>query len=425
MTSTTSSRPARVLPRLALAAACLGLVAVPVATPAPAAAAVAQAARELKLQVPAGTSFGFGQVTDVTMDMKIAAGENNMNMTLAANNTVAGTAEVLEVGADGLPTKVRFTFDPTSGTQVQMMGQNQQEPFELAGKTATLTMNAGGEPALDPPAGEETLETLVSLFDFNQSLMPDRPVTVGESWQAEDANPMGGVGGEAGGTTTVTLVGYRDVGGREAAELRLQGNLDGEMEGMTSRGQVGGTTLVDAQTGLIVGGQITGDLTVSGNDFQGMQAQVDGDLDLNVSYNGSVNGAGGGMVAGAGVDQPAAPDVPSFPPAPSADGDPATPATPAAPAGDLLTGEYEGDGLKLVVGDPAGSTYPVTILKGTATYQGTITSTVGDSFSGSFTAGGNPFPFSGTRTPAGLSFQTGTSTYNLTGSKAEQPANPL
>ena len=385
------------------------------------AAALAQP-RALQVNLPQGSELRFDERVSMQMDMQMSMAGNDINMNGNVIDTVGGTVSVLE-SSGGRPTRVQVAFDPGLTTQMDMGGMNQSTPFALAGQTVTVTLGPGGavqtvEPMITDDAAGERLE---GVLKFGRGLLPAQPVSVGDTWQPTDASLFGDEM-QMGGGSQIELVGFGQADGREVAELRVTGDLTGLTQGMQTTGQVGGTVQVDTATGTVVSGNINGDLKMAGEQVGGQDASVNGTMQVTATLSGAVSAGGNGGNAGGAA--PAASGSFGFG---SGGGGTAAPAQPAPPAGGegdagAFAGTWTDGELTLNVG--AGGPDAVQIVRGGNTFNGQIQSATATGFSGTFTAGGNSFPFSGQQTPAGIDFTSGQKTYRLTREGGGE-ANPL
>ena len=380
------------------------------------AAAFAQA-KPLAVNLPPGSTVQFQQDVTMDMNMQMNMGGQQIDMKGAVTDSVAGTVTVLEASG-GKPTKAQVVFDAGGGTKIDMGGMNQSAPFELAGQTVTATLGPDGSlVSLDPAAGDPaTTERVEGVLKFGKGMLPPGPVAPGDTWQPSDASLFGDEMQMQNGSQ-LELVQFTQVGGREAAEVRLTGDLTGDVQGMQTGGSVGGTMMIDTATGVVLSGDVDGDLSMSASEIQGQQIQVDGSMKLSADSTSTV---GGGGAAGAAAAPPAAGGASA---AIGGGGGGAPPAVGAA--GGDFAGTWSGAELTLVIAE--GASPSVQIQRGGQTYTGSITSSTADSFTGSFEAAGSTFPFSGQRTASGVDFTSGSKTYALSraGGQGGGDPNPL
>jgi hypothetical protein len=380
------------------------------------ASASAQEKVQLRANTPAGTSWTFNQLEEMSLDTTVKIAGQQQQMQQKVSRKISGSAEVLEADATGKPTAIKLVFDPDCGGQMSQLGQQMPIPFSLAGKTVTARMtngqfshDAGGE------IDDETLAELKGKLTEDDAFLPTQLVGVGdrwtadpkllaERWQIDPATSQIGVG--------LTLKELKDVGGRKTAVVELTGEVAGQMEGLTGQRTLSGTTAIDVQTGRVVSGELGGNLTLSGT----QQQQVpDGNMmvmdlkstgTMKVKVQNALKPRGGGM----------APIMPA--PAVVAPPGGAPPPAPPAPAA-ALAGTYSSDKLVLKF-TPAG----VAIAFGGQTYNGTVSRFDGQNFAGKFrTPDGGEFDFNGSVNGPDMTFNTGGTQYQL---KGEAPRrNPL
>lgn len=223
---------------------------------------------ELKLRLEAGQRFAF--VGDERMSFAVDThvnGKPDDRLERGVTRRVAGAREILDV-AGGVPTAVRLTFDPGCVETTRRKGHAEEsKPLAYAGKTVTIRRGPDGRVAHDL-AGEvdpEADEDLRQMLDPDGVHLPDKPVAVGDSWEASDrvARHIGARDGEQ-VAVHCKLVAVKSVGGREVAEVTVSGafiKVEGFVELAT---EVEGTLLIDVQTGRTVKSNLRGTLAADG-----------------------------------------------------------------------------------------------------------------------------------------------------------------
>ena len=356
--------------------------------------------RALKVNLEPGTQLGFNEDVDMQMDLKMDINGQKLDMAGTIATDFMGSVKVLE-SANGTPTRVELTFAPGTNMAMDMGGMKQNQPFELAGQTVTVTLGPGGTvQTIDPAPTDPTVEEQVqNILKFGKGVLPPNPVGPGDTWQPTDPNLFGG-GMQTGEQTTLTLVGFEQKTGREAARITINGDLAGEMQGMNSTGNIQGTYFVDAATGVVLDSDLSGNLTVQAENPQGAQGSVNGTMAVTAKVGKVINAGGAGAVGAAGAASATPPTAAATPTPPSAAGVDVAP----------FVGTYsDADVTVEVTADGA-----VNVVRGGQTYPGRAASATANGFSGSFTAGGSSFPFNATTTAGGLSFTSGSKTYQLT-----------
>ena len=367
-------------------------------------------ARPLNLDVEPGTRIAFDESLQFDLDLQMSMNGQQMNMQQKIDSTVTGETRVLEVGADGLPSKVQVTFSPDIKVQIVSMGQEQTQPLPVAGKTLTLTRD-GDQFTIEPEMqlDEATRDGLWSYLDLSRGMLPDKPVAPGDTWQGDKALLARGSGGMS-PDITFTLDRFEMREGREVALIKTDLKLDGEYQGAAMKGSGAGTMMIDAATGLLLSQKTDTDLKLSGSQEQnGMKADFNGGGKLTAASKNTLSNLD---------SQAAAPDTTGT--ATSTTGTSTNPDSPTTPRPAATGDTFADDNLSVTLnGDD------VTIRMADDTYPGRITKREGDALTGEFTVDDTTFPFEATRKGNTLTLVSGGTTYTLTRQGGGSPANPL
>ncbi len=365
--------------------------------------------RELRQNVPPGTEVRFSERMTFDVDMTMNMNGQQQNMQQKIDGQMSGTMKVLE-SQNGKPTKAQLTFAQDSGIQTTTMGQQQPQPFPLAGRTVTVTRDAGGQITVEPPAqlDQATLEQLGNMLDVNDDILPGRAVAVGDTWQPPADAAQGFIPGMT-PQAQLRLTGFSQQNGREVAQLQMEMRGQGDMQGVNSQFQASGPIVIDVETGIALSSSLTGTLTMKGQQQQaGMVANVDGTGRLQSNNTGTilVVGQGGG---GNVMPEPAVMDE-NQPPLGGNN-----------PVAGELVGKYA-DGTLTVEILPDNA---VMIQMGGQTYPGRLSSTDPANLAGTFNASGQDFPFTARLNGNTLVLTTADTTYNLSKQGGNTPVNPL
>ena len=362
------------------------------------------APQTLKLNLAPGMNYAFDNKTTLDMNLGLTMGGQQMTMQQAISQSMSGTIEVLEA-VNGRPSKAKVNFAPTCGSSATMMGQQQDKPFALAGKTVTVTMN-GSNLDIQPADGidDETRKAVAELVSIDDGIYPTKAVDVGDEW-------MGGFGaaGPMQPKLKLKVANFSKINGRDVVELACSGDIAGVENGMNMSGTVSGPVVMDILTGLSVDGKISGDLKINGNTNEnGVQVAIDGTGKMSVSAK-NVIGAAGGVAP-----------MPNNP-TPAAGGNPLGGENPlAGVTAPTLNGLYAGDGLTMTVNGNN-----INLELGTSKLSGNIVSHDGNKFAGTFSSNGKTFDFTGIDNGTSVDFTTGSKTYKLKQQSPAAPANPL
>ncbi len=301
----------------------------------------------------------------------------------------------------------------------------------------------GGQPQGGGGLGPETQQTLQNLASFSgATLLPNRPVSVGDTWNPDTTEIMKGAGMAPGGSLTMTarLTGLGEAAGRPAALLALELNWNGTVQGLVMKGPQRGTARIDLETGLLMNFDIRGELQVSASPEMGVNLSGTANLvsTQTVSNLQTPAGAAAGhqeiideiregdvdAPAGNPFDSPAAVDAP--------DNGPATTVTTPP-----FAGTFVGEKLSVTLVEGERRSIEIrrgqTVTKGFLTGNRDINQSVGPdgvetvvTFQGFFEFNGHKFDFNALQpAPGVMKFTTGQTTHDLTLEAAPAAANPF
>lgn len=323
----------------------------------------------LQFNLPAGTTYAVKSSETMQMQAQVKDQWGNpQQMSQTYESPTNYRVEVLQGPAgtgDPAPAHVRFTFDPGLAMSVTD-GQNppQQQPVPYAGK-AFEAVRQNGQVMINPVGGgqgggqgqggfgggqgqfgggngefgggefgggggqfndrdfngndtggfngnhaggmdPETQQTLQNLASFNEStLLPGRPVSVGDTWNPDTSEIMKAAQMAPGGTLQMTarLAGIGQAAGRPAAMIDLELNWNGTVQGMIMKGPQRGKAALDLATGLLLTFELRGQLQIAaapemGADMNGTANLVSTRTVSNLRTPAAVHAGGGGAFGG-------------------------------------------------------------------------------------------------------------------------------
>lgn len=351
-------------------------------------------------KMAAGDKLTFSQVVVSDNTISVSAnGQVVQQVQQKMTQNRAGTTSIEAVDESGKPTKTTFVFDKTTGSETAMNGQPAQAmPSSLSGKTVTVTRTGEKELNYSTELDEAAAAEVKEMFTQEHTLLPSKPVTVGDSWDIDPAElkSMMPPGGEA--KAKGKLLSVETAGGRQIATVEFTIAMNGAMQGMAMNFDLSGKGTVDVASGQPVDVEISGPLKASGR-----QQTPNGAVDVAMTGKMTMNmkskreGAGGGPV------------VPVNPGG-----------NPLAAAPDFA-GTYSNESMtvKLVSGIAG---WTGTIKKGDNEFIISKATTSGSKITGKFTVGADAFDFDATLDGKTLTLSTGGATYTLTRAAS---ANPL
>jgi hypothetical protein len=229
------------------------------------ASAVAQQQVELIYRVPAGTSAQVSEQQSIAIQGTASdQWGNRQPIQQSFGGAVQFQMQVLQSN-NGVPQHLRISFAPNLFyTYGDGTGQPQQEPMVFAGKSFEVRKQNGGTD-VQPRQGldQESYQFISDLAEFSwRDGLPGRAVAVGETWTNNATTYAKASGMDPGATVQVQgrLTGVGQQNGRPTAELQLQLQINGAMEGVPLRGTQQGRAVVDQATGLPLLVELTGQL---------------------------------------------------------------------------------------------------------------------------------------------------------------------
>lgn len=378
---------------------------------------------DLKTKLSKGQKWSFDGSVQFDNTMRATS---NGQLVQEQNQTIShrreGSYEVLEA-SDGKPTKLRITYSNECKGQIKVNGQAQQIDFPLAGQTITATKQDGqlshnGKADLAPDA----LAELGQLFEQNNSMLPGKPIGVGDEWEPDVAEirQQFQLGPDDKATVKCKFLAIGNVEGRKTADISVTGQLAKNNQGVVSSITLGGVTQVDIETGQILNSDVVGKLTHQGRQQgadpfgQPMIIDVGGGGQMKVTQVSRLLAGGAEVAVGPG---------PGPGPGPEIGRDPVGP--PPGPMGAFApyVGEFKGDGLTLTFNEFSGATLKGTLAKGNSKFPATAKLGEGK-ITGTFDAGGHAFNFTATVDGDTMSFDSEGNKYTLKRPAAAPPPQP-
>lgn len=369
-------------------------------------AASAQAAEQVQFghKLATGDKFTFSQV--MVSDNAISVSSNGQvvqQIQQKMTQNRAGTTSIEAVDANGKPTKTTFVFDKSSGGETSMNGQpGQSVASSLAGKTITVTRTGEKELNYSAEVDEAAAAELKEMFTQEHTLLPSKPVSVGDSWDIDPSELKAMMpGGQMDAKAKGKLISVETTGGRQVATVEFTIGMNGAMQGLNMTSDFQGKGTVDVLSGQPIDIEIGGPIKASGRQ-QTPQGAVDiamtGKMTMNIKSKREASGGGGGGE----VVKP----VPG--------------GNPLAGAPDFA-GTYSNEDMtvKLVSGIAG---WTGTIKRGDKEFPISNATTSGSKITGKFSVGADAFDFDATLDGKTLTLSTGGATYTL--SRAAS-ANPL
>ncbi len=361
---------------------------------------------EIQPHASPGQRWNFQSLTDLDMKVKYTAAGQTQEAAQKMNEVVKGTATVLKA-VNGQATVLRVQFaDDCGGKMDGGNGQVQEKKSSFAGATITIRREADGSVSHD---GKEIAEadekTLKSMLDHNASLYPRKPVTVGDSWDADPAAVARQFGLDANSKATANYT-LKKVQSRDGHNLAL---VDANITAAHKEGPIDikitakGTMTVDLATGEVVVGELSGNIDSDGLVTQN-NPQTNEQVIVQVIGTGTagfhttiepLGGAGGGA------------DVPPYNP------------EPGAGPGDSVAGRFEGESISIDL-TKAGDAYGGSIHMGDKTFP-LKAKKDGDNLKGAFQSDGDTFDFTAAIDGPTMKFSTGGTDYTL----KKKAANPF
>ncbi len=372
--------------------------------------AAAQAAEQVTFgrKMAAGDKLTFNQV--IVSDNAISISSNGQvvqQMQQKMTQNRAGTTSIEAVDESGKPTKTTFVFDKSTGGEMAMNGQpGQAVPSGLAGKTVTVTRTGEKELNYSTELDEAAAAEVKEMFTQEHTLLPTKPVTVGDSWDIDpsELKSMMPPGAQMDAKAKGKLISVETTGGRQVATVEFTISMNGAMQGMTMNSDLQGKGTMDVASGQPVDMEISGPLKASGR-----QQTPNGAVDIAMNGKMTMNIKSKREGGGGEVVKPVVPVVPVV-----------GGGNPLAGAPDFA-GTYSNEDMtvKLVSGIAG---WTGTIKRGDKEFPISKATTSGSKITGKFTVGADAFDFDATLDGKTLTLSTGGANYTLTRAAG---ANPL
>lgn len=341
---------------------------------------------DLRPRFREGQSWSFEQTGEMQQNAEMSApGQPPQQMQQTMRQKRTGTVTVLAVN-DGLPVSVRVAFGNDCSTEMEMAGQRQTIPVPFAGQAVTITRDARGQISHDFKAQADpmALAELNNYLSVTRESFPPKPVAVGDEWEPDTAAMRQAyqMGAQDRLSVKCRLVSIQELAGRRCAEIETTSALAKRQGDTEMQNDMRGTSLVELDTGNTLHGEMTGTST-----FRGPQQQGRGTSRMQLTARPLELAA---PVAGA----PPRPDTGTYAGAFECREMTVT----LTGSGESFTGTIEMNGQK----------YPVTAR------------VVAGRLDGTFTSGGDKFPFTATLDGPAMKLESGGATYTL-GRKAGNP----
>jgi hypothetical protein len=325
----------------------------------------------------------------------------------------AGKMTVDEATPDGQPKKVTFTFDQEckNVTDAGQMGK-QTVPSPLAGKTIVVTVNGPKDLNFSEQVDEASATEITQLLRGEDSMMPDKPLGVGDKWEMapEDLKQLVPPGADGKASGTGKLTGIREIDGRQVADVEMSMKMNGDMNGVKMDMTIEGTAVVDVQSSKTLAVNVSGPLVANGSQMGGPNGQA-----VEIKINGKMGITGKGTYKGEPIARATngpAEDVVDDNNNRNND----RPAMPnAGPSGVFTDG-------KLTLTLPADLSQQATIKLGDNTFPVSDYQITNNTMTGNFTSGDNKFPFEAIFDGNTVKFTSGNRKATL---KKQGAANPL
>lgn len=268
---------------LRLAAAWIALAAALPGTPG-ADAQDAGDAIKLRYHFEAGDRWTFDE--DMTVKLKFDVLVNgNVAEALEQKSHKVRKGDLLVLAATGERLDaVRARFDPECGeTEQRGSADPVKKPTGLAGQTVTLRRQEAVDAAVECSAAlsdDEKKEARELIEQQMEGFLPKKPVKIGDRWVATEkaiARAFG-LGPDDRGTLRLTFKALRDVAGRRTAEVAVGLVVDQKQDFSKITLDLEGSILIDVESGLAVGADLRGPVTISGEteqeDAEGKPAKI-------------------------------------------------------------------------------------------------------------------------------------------------------
>jgi len=234
-----------------------------------AAAASTDAAERIEYRMPAGFAYSFDNTTDAASVLDVTTGGQRTTLEQTLEQRVKGAVEILE-SPDGVPTRLRVYFDPSSGSTTTTFGNSEELPLALAGQTVEVAVqneqvvsirSDDGRELLHAGALDEgTLSVVSEIAVAERAMLPDGPVNIGDEWTARLAREDRPLTPEL----NLVVAGFGDRAGRRIAKADVDGTLRGVQQGLDTDGELRGPVIFDVQSGMPVSSRLSGSIAVNG-----------------------------------------------------------------------------------------------------------------------------------------------------------------
>ena len=232
----------------------------------------------IEYRVPEGLAYQFEFSDELRSTLEVSGAGQAATFEQHLVQTLSGAAEVLRVEA-GRPVELRVRFDAASGTVLSMNGMPQPQPFALAGQTVTVQLAGDAVIRVSTPAGQvislddAALDQVATAVVLREALLPERPVGVGDRWEADFTDPDGSVRPKL----AMTLRSFADQDGRSVALVFGEGRLAGRQAAMTMQGPLSGTIALDLTTGMPLRTELSGVVEIAGRVSEaGVEVEMQG-----------------------------------------------------------------------------------------------------------------------------------------------------
>ena len=237
---------------------------------AAAADAPAKPQYDLRFRPQVGLRFAYEQTLHSEVQAHAAANGANRSADQAFKShrqMVVQSEEITEL-RDGQPVAKRFTFGPNCW----WASKDNDKPTRKVGliysnKTVNIAIAPDGSVQQDfgvKPSGE-TARLIRASIKSGAGLLPNKLVTIGERWRGDEGlRPLLDLRSTDTVSAIMTLKAVREQDGRQVADVGVSAGIITKQFGFNLEISIEGTLVVDMQTGLMIGCDLTGKSTLSG-----------------------------------------------------------------------------------------------------------------------------------------------------------------